>query len=418
MTRRRRLWLASMAVTLGLGASVLLAENSVVKTRDGGSYVGEVKERGDSVVVTNRGIDTVIPKANVASIERVGSYDDEFRARLIKLDPKGDVPARIAMAHEAFDKHRYDLARQAAESALAIDNNSREASDMVDLIQSQIRMERAKQDNPPSNAVAPAPMPPATGPAQVDRRYLSFSDVESIRRKELKKSDTNVRVRFDGDVKKRYADAQKIPFAEFNAKPPVEQALDILDNGDASMKDKVRILSDPQSVAEYRGQIQPLVIQNCATSGCHGGPNGGALLLYNNQAANDQVAYTNFYILQKYSKKMPKAPGSGTGGVFGGESDKRLIERGKGEDSLLANFGLPSSIGAFNHPPVNGKTVAPIFKNKDDARYGMVVNWMNNSLAPVEPDYGIQYTPPTAATVAGETQPLAPPAPTTRPGAK
>src|SRR4051794_6274169 len=212
MTRRRRLWLASMAVTVGLGASVLFAENSVVKTRDGSAYVGEVKERGDSVVVTNRGIDTVIPKANVASIERVGSYDDEFRARLIKLDPKGDVPARIAMAHEAFDKHRYDLARQAAESALAIDNNSREATDMLDLIQSQIRMERAKQDNPPApppNGVAPAPMPTATGPAQLDRRYLSYSDVELIRRKELKKTDATVRVRFDGDVKKRYADAQK-----------------------------------------------------------------------------------------------------------------------------------------------------------------------------------------------------------------
>jgi hypothetical protein len=136
--------------------------------------------------------------------------------------------------------------------------------------------------------------------------------------------------------------------------------------------------------------VQPLVIQNCATTGCHGGPNGGGLVLYTG-GENDAVTYTNFYILQSIAKRV-EVPND----TFFNGNQRRLIERGRGDESLLANYGLPANIGTYDHPIVNGKPIQPVFRNRDDARYRAVVSWMNDTLGPVSPDYGIHYSIPTA----------------------
>lgn len=382
--------LSLLAAVVGISASALLAQESIVKTRDNGTYQGTVTETATNVTVkSHNGVETVIARADVLSINPIGTYAEEYKLKLSKLDPK-DVSGRIALARDAFDHREYALARNTVEEALTIDPNSREATDMLGLIQTQIRLERSRQEAP---ATAPAQSKPTvvSGQAAIDRRLLTSADIEAIRRAELQPSDTSVRIRFESnDVKKRFADSQNVGYAEFTALQPVQQALLILDRGDDSMREKIHIMNDPQSITEYRRQIQPLVIQNCATSGCHGGPPGAGLVLLTN-AENDPVTYTNFYILQSYKKRIE----SNATGIFAGNF-KRMIMRGQGEQSLLANYGLPANIGEYDHPPVNGKPITPIFRNKADSRYLMVVDWMNNSLKNLEPVYGIHYTPPSA----------------------
>ena len=420
MMRHRLAFRAAVAGVVGtvaLSAGIFcFADNGIVKTKEGAAYQGDVKDRGDNVVITIHGIDTVIPKTEIASIERVGSYADDFHARLAKLG-QADVAGRITLAREAFDKRQYELAREAAESALAADNNSREATDMLELIRSQVRLERAKADNPtvPTGTGASTAPPVAQAPnAQpgIERRLLSNGDIETIRRMELQATDTTARIRFEGDVKKRFADSQNIPFAQFNGQSPTQQAIQILDKGEKSMKEKVHVMSDPQSITEYRGQIQPLVLRNCATSNCHGSVAGGRFVLYTSQEANDQVAYTNLYILEKFAMNI-KSKGDTESGVFGGKSEKRMVDRGHGEESLLANFGLPTTVADPNHPLVNGKAIAPIFRGKDDPRYQMILRWMDKSLTQIQPEYGITYVPPVGATTEPASEDK--PGPATRP---
>ena len=86
------------------------------------------------------------------------------------------------------------------------------------------------------------------------------------------------------------------------------------------------------------------------------------------------------------------------GGIFTRPMEHRLIARGHGERSLLANYGLPPAIADFDHPPVRGRPIQPIFRNREDIRYRMLVDWMNTTLSPFEPDYGILYTPPMPTT--------------------
>jgi hypothetical protein len=393
MTRRQSCVVCVLAV---MGVSSLFAGQGIVKTRDGQTLQGEIDDKPDYVKVTIHGVVTTIPRNEVESVEMVGEAATELRARLAKLDPQ-DAPGRVALAREAFEHREYELAREMLEAALAIDANDPEANRMLGIVNSQLRMERTKVDPaiPRPAATRPGPM------AQIERRLLTPADIEAIRRKELKSTDRDVRIRFDGDVKRRYAESQNMAYADFNAKTAVEQALAILDNGDATMKEQVRVQSDPPSIREFKTQIQPLVLASCATSGCHGGPAGAGFVLFS-PADNDSLSYTNFFILQNYQRK------AGSGGAVFGESSKRMVNRRRGDESLLANYGLPTNIAEYDHPPVNGKTITPVFRNKDDAKYRMVVGWMNDSLAQLDPDYGVHYTPPIASSVPAPTSQPAP----------
>ncbi|HWP39761.1 MAG TPA: hypothetical protein VNL70_02460 [Tepidisphaeraceae bacterium] len=411
----RRAVLLFSALGAVLAASTF-AEQGIVRTRDGQTYQGDVTVGNEVVRIRLHGVETILQKADIESIELKRDYEADFRQRLAGLDEK-DVAGRIALAREAFDRRRYDLAREALENALNVDPNSREATDMLRLVQRQIELERdrAQTADQASSAGAAAPSTPASRlpPAPVhtaDRRLLTPADVEIIRRKELKSGDSGVRISIDPVVRKRFAESQNMTLAEFNAKSPVQQALEIFEKGDPQMQQRVRITSDPPAILEFRRQIQPMVLQNCATAACHGGSAGAGLILYS-PADNDLVTYTNFYILMTYEKPIADA-----GGVFG-NSAKRLVERGRGEQSLLANYGLPTNIAEYDHPLVGGKPIQPMFRNKDDPKYRALIEWMNRSLAPIQPDYGIDYTLPTGQSfehVAGHpaeaTQPATQPA--------
>lgn len=387
----RTVWLGSAAALLF--GSVLLAEPGIVRTRDGSAFEGDVVDGTETVQVTIRGVETVIPKMDVVSIERVGSVDEELKARVARLDAQ-DVAGRVAVARDAFAKRRYDLSRDYLLAALRIDPNSQDAGDMLEVVDSHIRMERSKLEQAVTPPPAPAPqVQPTTAPTFTDRRLLTPADIEAIRRKEVKPGETSVRLRFEGDVKKRFADSQSIAFPDFNLLTPLDQAMRILSAGDESMKSKVRIVSDPASIQVYRRQIQPLVVQGCATTGCHGAAPGGGFMLFT-APENDLTTYTNFYILQSYSRES-----GDQGGVFTRPMAYRLIARGQGDRSLIANYGLPPQLSDMDHPPVRGRPIQPIFRNKEDLRYQVLVDWMNLWLHPFEPDYGILYTPPLPTTM-------------------
>jgi hypothetical protein len=394
MTRRR----ICLAAILGLLAtSLLFGQQGVVKTRDGRTFQGEIEDKPEAVTITIHGVRTTIPRDDIESVEIIVSAVADLKARVARLDPQ-DVNGRVQLAREAFGIRDYDLAREILDSALAIDADHTEARRMLEIVNGQIRLERTKVEPPPAPA---PPRPQPVPPAQVERRLLTPADIEAIHRKELKSNDKDVRIRFYGDVKRRFAESQNMTYAEFNQKGAVEQALAIWNDGDASMREQVRIQSDPPALREFKTQIQPMVISSCATTACHGGGAGAGLVLFN-PAENDALSYTNFYILQSYARKL------GTGGGVFGDGSKRMINRGRGDESLLANYGLPAAISEYDHPLVNGRAITPAFRNKEDAKYKMVVSWMNDALSQFEPEYGIHYTPPIAAPV---TMPATQPAP-------
>jgi hypothetical protein len=385
----RRAWLATVVI-LALGALVL-AEPGVVITKDGTTFEGDVIEDDQRVTVTIRGIETVIPRSEVLSLKYRAAYEEEFRLRLAGLQPT-DLAGRVALSRDAFDQRRYDLAREALLSALAIDPNNREATDFLELVERQIRLERTAPAAPGPARVASRP--PQRPPSGGERRVLSPEDINLIRQQELREDDTGVRITIPTEVKKQFAEQHNTPFSEFNRLSSVHQALQIINEGDPDMKRQIRIASDPASLAEFKRLVQPAVLSHCATSGCHGSAAGGALVLYN-PADSDALTYTNFYILSQYQHRTQ---GSEPGGVFSGSS-RKMIERGSADRSLLLNYGLPIAMAEYDHPEVGGKPIQPALRNRQDPRYEQIRRWMDQTLSPIAPNYGINFTLPGAATV-------------------
>ena len=437
-------------VTLLMACSLLLAKPGVVKTKTGRTYYGDVTTAPDgTVVVTIHGVEKRIPQAEIESVsDQPGDFSADFDARKKQLDPK-DVAGRIELAKFALDNGEYMLANNTIEEAVKLDPKNAEANSLRDTIRREARADRQRTMGgghgrpattqsgggtgagagsgsgsgsgatapPGAGAEHPMPPPPATPPqtppqtpetpadnggaapggeekpaptaplAPGERHLLTADDIQRIRRMELKRGDT-ARIQIPQDVKRNFVAQNGLSFPQFNAKPPVEQALQIFEKGTDEMREKVHVLSDPESLTQFKS-LQRNIVQGCATNNCHGpqAAAGGFVLF---PPDSDPATYTNFYILTHTSKKV----GQNTGGPFGGPSEREMIERGSGKDSLLAQYGLPS--GKSEHPHPKAGNYRGIYSGPDDARYRKLIDWMNNVLKPVppEPDYQIDYPMP------------------------
>src|SRR5256885_7619046 len=120
-------------------------------------------------------------------------------------------------------------------------------------------------------------------------------EINLIRQREWSRSDKNVKVRFQNDVKKRYlARARDVRPADFNNMNAVEQGCHIVRKGTEDMANDVRLTTDPLPLHEYRTIIQRAVLPGCATAACHGGgESGGRFQLYP-RADHEAEAYANF----------------------------------------------------------------------------------------------------------------------------
>lgn len=395
MRTKRRFILAAVAGSAWLAAA-LLAKPGVVVTQSGARYEGDVNERGDDVIVAIRGVQTTIPRGEVASLEYSVPFEEEFQARLAKLEAN-DVAGRIELAKWAMSHEQYVAARDVLELAQAIDPNSRDAVDLQIVVRSQLKLAaQARQpDNetvkPPGDGTAKTIDDP--GVAAMARQALSQDDIQAIRRIEWRPDDAAVRVRIDNKAARSYADLKQMRWEEFSRMKSTEQARMILNDPNATAEQKrgVEILNDPPSIAEFRRVIQPVIISGCATSGCHGGINATFKLM--NPAGTDELAYTNFYMLNGYTKKLDRQVPAG--GIFGGATELRMFDRGNGAKSLLLQYGLPAELAEFDHPKV--PNFEPAYQSMNDARARAALGWIDRSLRLNPAEYGIEWTPPGAS---------------------
>jgi hypothetical protein len=182
---------------------------------------------------------------------------------------------------------------------------------------------------------------------------------------------------------------------------------EIIKKGTPEMRRDVIIQNDPPAMLEFRQRIQPFVLNNCATSGCHGTVQPAKFSLIT-PGDSEAAMYTNFYTLQRHVKKAPTAGDN----VFG-HGELRIIDRQMPAQSLLLQYGLPPAIAEFDHPEVPNFR-AP-YRGLNDARYQQVLRWISESLVPVPPDYGFTVGPAAASQPATQPAPPAPPQPPTRP---
>lgn len=377
---RKRLLLVSLGILAT--ASVLFAgRTGVVRTGEGEVYEGEITENADEIIVRTHGVDTAITRDRVASIDYT-SYADRFKDALARL-ADDDVAGRVALSRDAFNRHEYESAQVAINSALEIDPLNRDAREFESIINSQIQLEARAGTTRPAEAIEEASDVSAT--TRPMRRYKGLNDDQAnrIRQLELRADDT-VRVQFRDNVRKRFVDSQPgMAYHAFAARADVDQAMTIIAKGKPDMVDDVIIRNDPHSVQAFGRRIQTALVQGCASSNCHGGPHAGQFRLLTG-APDASTMITNFYLVTQYAQKLEQEKDN----IFSPPS-LPLVDRGNATKSLLYQYSLPRARATHKHPAVRGWD--GLFRDDNDRLARDMVQWMDVDLARFKPDYGFTY---------------------------
>jgi hypothetical protein len=138
----------------------------------------------------------------------------------------------------------------------------------------------------------------------------------------------------------------------------------------------VEVKTEPHALNLFRLRVHDTwLMNNCATSGCHGGPYAGPFFLHRRNYKDDRVRYTNLLILERFQMD-PEWP---------------LINYAKPEDSLIIQYGLPRELARKPHPDVTGWRAA--FSPSNRKLKDSAIEWIGAMMKP-RPDYPVEYVPP------------------------
>jgi hypothetical protein len=371
-----------------LCASVL-GRPGTVRTKDGRSIEGDITDRGENgATIATKAGQITIKADEIAGIEYGGTIKEAYERRVAALPKDAGARSHFEIARWLYDNKEYELARKELDTAILLDPNYADAVMLRQTVDRTMLFE--KKTNPGRPAGVAAGTRPAVGGVIKERRLLNAEQINTIKQFELREEEPRVRVRLDNGVVKRFVEYANRDLRDFAVLPDGLKALDILKNGTKEMRADVKILNDPQAILEYKSKVQPTLLQGCASVACHGGSNAGRFLLYN-PADNDAVSYTNFYILSQFTAPVDKV-------------ERRVIDRVYPGHSLIIQFGLPRERAELDHPEAAGW--AFIYRNAQDTRYAQILDWIQNGLVAVQPNYGIDF--PLPSTKAPATQPAGP----------
>ncbi|MDP6546087.1 MAG: hypothetical protein QGH60_19065 [Phycisphaerae bacterium] len=287
-----------------------------------------------------------------------------------------DAKGNLMLGQWAYEKKLLRDAKVVLETALRIDPKLAEAAKLLAKINAAITAGGA-----------------STAGVQ-DKFLLSMTDVYKVRLEEFRQKGDLVGVKyrkrvlqrfiaamsgrddFEGDMHfgKKFMGYTSIKKLQYILDPNRDIAPETLD----TLKKDIIIESDPIFMRTFRSRIWPIVRQNCATTACHGAPEGkGKVKLFSSPARDGRITYTNFVIL------------AGSSGKKGG----RVLDRDTPAESLLLEYLLPKSQAKRPHP-VTKKAIRNLFKNREQPAYKLLRDWISALSAPGYPDYHLEYKPP------------------------
>ncbi len=142
------------------------------------------------------------------------------------------------------------------------------------------------------------------------------------------------------------------------------------------MYGQIRVNSEPQSLNLFRRRVHDTwLINNCATTACHGGTHSGRFFLHRRDYKDEHVRYTNLLILERLQL----------------DPDWPLINFERPEDSLIIQYALPRNLARKPHPPVDGWK--PAFGTVNPRMREDAIEWIKSMMQP-RPIYPVEYEPP------------------------
>lgn len=418
---RSMIVMIAAAFVVGLVVNLALAQQVVVKRKDGRTVRGDLVSQTDEQVTLNvDGIPTSIKRSDIESIDDVESIEDLYRERRSRIKDD-DVDGRYELAKWLYDQKAFRLALEELDDLRKRFPNDRRVRTLAGIVAN-----RAKLDQGDPNTTAPGgsnndPQPGSnsgnsgnsgsggqvvggqqggnsgagTGAGgagvkvfdDIPTELLSQDAINLIKLYEVDLTEQPP-VRIPREVIeslfKDYAGNELIPKdragqLEFRRLPGWQQLEIIFRLQAREFYPKIDVRVLPPALRTFKSTIQRrYALSYCATVGCHGGKEAGKFFLFTKRANEDATAFTNFYILSEYRNQ-----------------DGDMIDRGTPERSLLIQYGLPREAAATPHPDVPGWQ--PAFRTDRDRQYQLIREWLGSGLYSPKPDYGIDYPLPQIA---------------------
>jgi hypothetical protein len=360
----------------------------IVLMRNGVEYRGViVRDEVDEVEVNIEGIRQVLPRSSVARVILTLTPRETYERVRHEIKPD-QFSDRLRMCRYLYDNKLYSEAREELVSLLeAVDMF--EAKELLRTVEAQLALTPVKEgaENGESGLLdenTPDDEQPLKGQPPAPTRILTPEDVNIIKVYEIDFRKPP-RVAFSQELIKemieRYSASSLIPAtaegraALYRAEP--ERLVRLLfDLRARELYPKVQVLGEPESLSLFRRRVHnSWLINNCATSQCHGGMQGGRFFLHRRNAESPQVRYTNLLLLER-TKLEGRPP---------------LIDWQRPRDSLVVQFALPRAEARYPHPDVKGWRAA--FGASGKRLMEDFVRWVESMYQP-RPEYPVELSPP------------------------
>ncbi len=349
-----------------------------VQFNDGRVLIGALVEDGFThVVVEIAGIPTRYAREAVDQVRPYPTDEELYERFRLTIEPD-QFAARYTLALWLYNKRMYAESKRELESLLEATNHY-EAKQLLTEVNAQLAL-LATPASDGAGEPRDRPMREETG---VRADLLSAEDVNLIRVYEIDLKNPprlQVPTSLIETMLERYPDHELMPVgtgarSAFKSAPPIDIVRTLFALKARDLYGEVEVLGEPESLNLYRQRVHNAwIIGNCATSRCHGGPDGGRLFLHNKNFKDERVRMTNLLILSRTT--IDTLP---------------LIDWEKPTDSLVYQYALPPTEARRPHPKVRGWNPA-----LPPARRGLredFVQWVR-SMQIQRGEYPIQYTPP------------------------
>jgi hypothetical protein len=367
-------------------------QTAMVVLRDGDIREGILLEDAfEHVRIEIQGIVAKLRRQDVDHVVLQPTFEQRYAQAKAALQP-GMHDAHLTLCRWLFDQRRYELARTELLELLE-GADMPEARTLLNVVDAQLAMsvkpsattqpkdavESEDSDDRNAGPVYPADLMPTELITHDDVNVIRVYEIDFDHPPKVTIPPDTVRALIEQyGTNKLIPDSQTGRHAMFRAAAdrPLELVRLMFELRARDLYPKIEVNTEPYAMNLFRQRVHDTwLMNNCATSRCHGGPYAGDLFLHRKNYKDERVRYTNFLILERL-KLDPEWP---------------LINYDRPEDSLIIQYGLPAGAARKPHPKANGWKPAfpPInAKLKEEA-----VEWILAMMQP-RPDYPVKYVPP------------------------
>ncbi len=361
--------------------------------RDGRRQVGLLIDDGfEHLTLEIGGISTSFKRELVMRTIAIPTDEELYHRAKIAIEPD-QYGARFGLCVWLHERKMYEECEAELRSLLEATDHY-DAKQLLVEVKAQLKLaaetnartvegEGDEGDEATSTDGSSATSPRDRATEQIKGRVLTADEVNLIRVYEMdlakppkvEVDDSLIRAVFE-----KYATDPLVPSTQaerevwFN-KEPIEFVKLLFALKAREFYPRIEVATEPHSLNVFRTKIHNAwLINNCATSRCHGGVDAGRFFLHTRDWKNSKTRYTNLLVLEQTS-------------IDG----RPLIDFDDPSMSLIYQMALPRTEARLAHPATRGWE--PVFTPGRRALADEFLLWARDMRHP-RPTYPIDYTPP------------------------